>query len=174
LIAQAQATAEQEGGALAGAFLVDIENAERRYKVQLSNSVLFENKNTRVLPVATAEGWLEARISEAKAKGERYKTLTSSAPIASAEAVRFLGAPELIQNLGVASEAAHRFMGEYSPVPNPDVVLATAKLVPLDSYLMLWYLTIFVAAEAAFILMAVKEFAGFGSYFGPVAHASGR
>jgi hypothetical protein len=54
-------------------------------------------------------------------------------------------------------DGAINFVGGYAKVPTPDEVLKT-KLVPLGSDLMLWYLTIFVAAETAFILMALKEY----------------
>ena len=48
-------------------------------------------------------------------------------------------------------------MGVAAKVPTFDDVLKT-KAVPFGNRLMLWYLTIFVAAETAFILMALKEY----------------
>jgi hypothetical protein len=172
LIAQAQATAEAQKGTLAGAFLIDIAAAERPEKVRLSNLVLFENRNTLVaLDVEndkTVEGQrrnMEDTISEARPKAHRYGLggSTRGEEALQYSETRSATSPGVPQPAEAATkleddfETAHKFLGGYAPVPSPDEVLKT-KLVPLGNELMLWYLTIFVAAETAFILMALKEY----------------
>jgi hypothetical protein len=164
LIAQAQATAEEQKGILAGAFLTDIAAAESRdKKVALSNFVLFENKNTFVALnlfenykissgrlSSMSPDAMRASYSEAAGKAKRYHVFWLHGSVET-EASRFLGVEVHALLDGV------KFLGGYAPVPSPDEILKS-KLVPLGSDLMFWYLTIFVAAETAFILMALKEY----------------
>ena len=168
LIAQAEATADAEKGTLAGAFLIDIAGTnDRARKVALSNLVLFENRNTfEALGSLTIDrtdsgrretmspGSMNESYDEAVAKADRYHAFEYHGNVEN-EANRFL---KRTLSSGTHDYAgAINFVGGYAKVPTPDEVLKT-KLVPLGSDLMLWYLTIFVAAETAFILMALKEY----------------
>jgi hypothetical protein len=170
LIAQAQATAEAQKGTLAGAFLIDMAAAaDRDRKVALSNFVLFENKNTfgalgfreraeissGQFPSVSPTG-LKESLAEAGDKANRYHVFEYHGNVES-EASRYSSTLQRAPDPEAAADAALKFLGGYARVPSADEILKT-KLVPLGSDLMLWYLTIFVAAETAFILMALKEY----------------
>lgn len=142
LIAQAQATAEEQKGDLPNALLLDMGNSDTPTKIKLANLILFENRG---LFAATD---LSGIIFEASRKSDRYRRWGWGST------------PQVARELGWRPETlaeAQKFQGIPVKVPAFDEVLKT-KAVPLGNSLMFWYLTIFIAAEAAFILMALKEY----------------
>lgn len=147
LIGQAQAIAEEAKGVIDNAFLVDL--AESRYvgqKVTIANLMLFENATTLAATRGkTGDQLIAATISEAGAKSRRF----GSWPPKVSQAAR--------DYPGQGFSDAQTFLGVGVIVPSAEDVLKR-KLVPLSTDLLLWYLTIFVTAETAFILMALKEY----------------
>jgi hypothetical protein len=155
VIAQAEATAEQQRGALPSAFLADIAAAtDRQSKVKLSNLLLLEN-NIIVAALHGKESSPEtsqAIFNLGREKALRYVAWNwGTVPALAGQFLR--GQSENPTGVGPVVG----FIGLGVPLVSPESVLGR-KLVPLSAPLMMWYLIIFVAAETAFILMALKEY----------------
>jgi hypothetical protein len=95
-------------------------------------------------------------LFEAEEESRRYSGWRwGSAPLIAAEYARQLSSQNAIGREQIAN--AKKVLGMGVKVPTLDDVLKT-KAVPFSNRLMFWYLTIFVAAETSFILMALKEY----------------
>lgn len=182
LVAQAQDVAEKQRGTLGVAFLADIAKADRFFQVNIANAVLKENAKMRIIPgepdnkssfqapvsgITPVESEMKATIAEASDAANDVEALdvpvvngyngivTHPFSLAEREAKKYL-ANKPSSFAGSFSDA-RKFIGAGVNVPDPGDVLKT-KTVPLSMDLMFWYLTIFVSAETAFILMALKEY----------------
>jgi hypothetical protein len=154
LVAQAQATAEQQQGILPSAFAVDLRGADFSTQIKIANIILFEDRAS-LAALTAVENRTQAIMSEAEDKAARYQDWKwGSVPEIAAAYSRQSrnSAPE-----GARIASAEKFVGVAAKVPTFDDVLKT-RAVPFGNCLMLWYLTIFVAAETAFIFMALKEY----------------
>ena len=158
VIAQAQATGEEQNGQLPSAFLSNIEEGDRRTKLKYARVLLFENRSLLAASSdqkSAGSGELFS-FQEAIDRMDTYETDTwgSEREIARRFDLKTHGT-------GGGSTERNReamvFLGTGVKVPSSDDVLKR-KAVPLSTELMFWYIVIFVAAEAAFILMALKEY----------------
>jgi len=156
LVAQAQATAELQQGTLPSAFAADLQGADHATQVKLANLILFEDRALLAALASDEDRKSMTTVSEADDEARRYSGWRwGSAPLIAAEYAGQLAPQNGIGQVQIAN--AKRFVGIGVKVPSFDDVLKT-KAVPFSSRLMFWYLTIFVAAETAFILMALKEY----------------
>jgi hypothetical protein len=154
LIAQAEATTEKQGGTLPSAFRLELEAGwSPLYRVPFANHALLENSITvAALAGKTGDDLKAVTIDEAAEKAKRYSVETENWGRVSDVARAYLSRRDRTFFL------AQEFIGNgVKEVPSQDEALKR-KLVPRSTELMLWYLTIFVAAETAFILMALKEY----------------
>jgi hypothetical protein len=154
IVAQAEAVTEDDG-TLMSAFSLDMADMGFQTEVVTAYQILHESKMTAAALKGKKDKDLTfALVEEAKQKAERYKDNKDwdNVRTAAKQYIEHNSSEIYLQAL-----QAQSFMGSAVQIPPPDTVILT-KQVPFSSALIGWYLTIFVSAEIAFILMALREY----------------
>lgn len=154
VIAQAEAVTG-DNGTLMSAFSLDMADMDWETQVVIADQILNECKMTAAALKGKKDKELTfALVEEAKKKAERYMDNKDWDNVRTA-AKQYT--EHSYPDIFLEALQAQSFIGTALQIPPPDTVIWT-KQVPFSSALVGWYLTIFVSAEIAFILMALREY----------------
>jgi hypothetical protein len=172
VVARARALAAAQGGQLAGAYLYDMDRAANRF-AELDIATQFLSDRSILASAAKSPVLMDIAVSVANREGldshgdtgrvskvltENLSALAKEAATAGAAATKAATAASAPTPVTPAQIDLESYIGDLKPLKYDPALESPLEAIPWSMLLVAYYVGIFAFAEAAFVLMALKEY----------------